>query len=188
MGRKAKRRGSSVKLWRQQSEKEKRSGTKQTKPNIYTSIQCVISRERNFGQNGITTVSETAHSEEFIVIWKWSQTNKTFFFFFFWYFSFCLGSTAQSPQSSQIPPNWAMSCLTKAYFYNNSIQAGSLSELQAGPENKIEQQRVSIIIIIIVIIWKLSTNSNCFIFSCVQDPGGLRSTVGLLHSHRGLVG
>lgn len=111
-----------------------------------------------------------------------------FFFFFFWYFSFCLGSTAQSPQSSQIPPNWAMSCLTKAYFYNNSIQAGSLSELQAGPENKIEQQRVSIIIIIIVIIWKLSTNSNCFIFSCVQDPGGLRSTVGLLHSHRGLVG
>lgn len=43
MGRKAKRRGSSVKLWRQQSEKEKRSGTKQNKPNIYIQVSSVLS-------------------------------------------------------------------------------------------------------------------------------------------------
>lgn len=50
MGRKPRRRGSSVKLWRQQSEKRNAS---ENKPNIYTSIQCVVSRGVTLGRLGV---------------------------------------------------------------------------------------------------------------------------------------
>lgn len=105
---------------------------------------------------------------------KMITDQENFFLYFFVLFFLSLGSTAQPPQSPQIPPSWATSCLTKAYFYNNSIQAGSFSELQAGPESKIEQQRVSIIIFII--IQRFSTNFNAFFFfvSRIQEDWGAK--------------
>lgn len=49
MERKAKRRDSSVKLWKQQSEKRNAS---ESKLNIFTSIQCVVSKGVALGKLG----------------------------------------------------------------------------------------------------------------------------------------
>lgn len=84
MGRKAKRRDSSVKLWKQQSEKRNAS---ESKLNIFTSIQCVVSKGIALGKLGGKSSLETAHSEGFVVFFlfcflflllKRSQNNKQF--------------------------------------------------------------------------------------------------------------
>lgn len=104
MGRKAKRRDSSVKLWRQQFEKRNASET-----NIYTSIQCVVSRGLTLGKLGNSQSKDCTqwgiHSHFLL---KWSQNNKQF-----WVDSFITQIVPIYHLAYTGLSNWATSCLTK---------------------------------------------------------------------------
>lgn len=109
MGRKPRRRGSSVKLWRQQSEKRNAS---ENKPNIYTSIQCVVSRGVTLGKLGVL---------------KWSQTNKWFRVDSF--------MTQIIPVYHHQLPFRATSCLTKL-ISTTVFKQFHLQSYKAGPEHQ----------------------------------------------------
>lgn len=93
------------------------------KLNIYTSIQCVVSRGVTLGKLGILQSSDCTqwgiHSH---FLFKWSQNNKQF-----WVDSFI---NPDHPSLSSL--HWAFKLGNKlpykAYFYNNSFQTVLLSK------------------------------------------------------------
>lgn len=102
MGKKARRRNPSFKLWRQQSEKRNASEL-----NIYTGIQCVFSRGFTLGKLGRSQPGDCTQ-------WGDSESNNHTT-------TNGVGSTALHPDCPErffcVPLGWAASCPRRAYSY-----------------------------------------------------------------------
>lgn len=138
------------------------------KLNIYTSIQCVVSRGLTLGKLGISQSRDCTqwgiHSHSLL---KWSQNNKQF-----WVDSFITQIVPIHHMVFAGLSSWATSCLTKLISTTTIFkQFNSQKKLQAGPVKQKKGFEIQ--------------HQLDWVFKVLQE---LRSRLGLLHSHLLLTG